>query len=807
MTEKPSYEELEKRIRQLEQAQSERWRSEKTQQMSEKFIHAVIDNLPIGVAVNSVDPAVNFTYMNENFPRIYRTTREALAGSDTFWDAVYEDPEFREEIKRRVLEDCASSDPRRMHWEDVPITRRGEETAFISARNIPIPDKKLMLSTVWDVTDYKRAVAALQESERKYRRIFENSVVGFFQSTPEGRFISVNPAFAKMLRYDSPEDLIATISDIATQYYVDPGDRRRYQQVLQQDGRVDGFEFMVRCKDRSTIWVSNSTRAYFDETGKVLHYEGVVSDITERKQAEQALRESEQRFRELFDNMSSGVAIYDSPDNGKSFVFKDLNASGLASAQKKKNEIVGRDVREVFPGVESLGLFDVFKRVWQTGKSEHHPNSIYQDGRIELWVENYVCKLPSGELVAIYEDTTARRQAEEAKEKLERLVLQNQKIESIGNLAGGVAHDFNNILYPIVGMAELLLDDLPPGSIERENAYEILKAGKRGRDLVRQILAFSRQSKREMMPVRIQQILKEVIRLGRSTIPSNIEIEQDIQIDCGLVMADPTQIHQVAMNLITNAYHAVEQTGGKITVRLQERDLGTADNGQTSLKPDRYARLSIADTGCGIDPTVMDKIFEPYFTTKGPGKGTGLGLSVVHGIIKEHGGDIKVTSQVGKGSTFDVFFPLVKKHAQIAISENGAESKGGAESILLVDDEASIVRLEKQMLERLGYRVVSRISSQDALDAFKANPDKYDLVITDMNMPNMTGDQLAKALIAIRSDLPVIICTGFSEKIDQETAVSIGISGFLMKPIVKSEMAQMVRKALDEVKSRAPSRK
>lgn len=804
MTTKPSYEELEKRNRELEQAAKKYGGSREDQHRSAIFIRAVMDNLPIGVAVNSVDPAVNFTYMNENFPRIYRTTREALAGADSFWEAVYEDPVYREKIKRRVLEDCASKDTERMYWQEVPITRLGQKTTYVSAKNVPIPDQKLMLSTVWDVTDYRRAVEALQDSEKKYRRIFENSVVGFFQSTPQGRFISVNPAFAAMLGYDSPEDLMASISDIATQYYFDPDDRRRYRQILQRDGKVDGFEFRIWRKDRTTMWVSNSTRAYFDDTGDVLHYEGVVSDITERKKAEQSLRESEQRFRELFDNMSAGVAIYASPDGGESFIFKDFNAAGLANTKKKKNEVIGREVREVFPGIEAIGLLDVFRKVWRTGESEHHPSSVYKDDDLELWVENYICKLPSGELVAIYEDTTARRKAEQAKQKLERLVQQTQRLESIGNLAGGVAHDFNNILFPIVGMAELLLEDLPAGSIEHENAFEILKAGKRGRDLVRQILAFSRQSEQEMMPVRVQQVLKEVIRLVRSTIPADIEISHDIQADCGLVMADPTQLHQVAMNLVTNAYHAVEPTGGKITVRLKEKVLSRDDPAikSTSLRPGRYARLSVADTGCGIDPRVKDKIFEPYYTTKAPGKGTGLGLSVVYGIIKELGGDIRVASEVGKGATFEVFFPLIQKTERTSLPETAENLAGGSESVLLVDDDDSVARLERQMLERLGYQVASRLSSLDALDAFKADPGKYDLVITDMNMPNMTGDQLASALIAVRPDIPVIICTGFSERIDKERAAAAGNAGFLMKPIVKSELAQMVRRMLDQARDK-----
>lgn len=396
-------------------------------------------------------------------------------------------------------------------------------------------------------------------------------------------------------------------------------------------------------------------------------------------------------------------------------------------------------------------------------------------------------------ILGIGRDITERK-------KLEEQIRQTQKMESIGTLAGGIAHDFNNILFPIVGLSEILLEDFPPDSLEHENAQEILKAGKRGSDLVKQILAISRQYEHKMIPVRIQQVLKEVLKLSRSTIPSDIKITNDIQPDCGLVEADPTQMHQIAMNLITNAYHAVEESGGEISVTLREIQIPPDDSADDSLKPGQYVMFSISDTGCGIDSDVMDKIFEPYFTTKAQGKGTGLGLAVVYGIVKEHKGDIEVYSEVGKGTTFNAYLPLMEKVFETKPIEKVEISRSGTEHILLVDDEEPIARLERQILERLGYSVISHTSSVDALDAFRSNPDVFDLVITDMTMLNMTGDQLTKELIAIRADIPVIICTGFSERINKERAEAIGIKGFLMKPVVKSEMAQMVRKVLDGAK-------
>jgi len=400
-------------------------------------------------------------------------------------------------------------------------------------------------------------------------------------------------------------------------------------------------------------------------------------------------------------------------------------------------------------------------------------------------------------------DITDKKAKQKENIKLIGLLQQLQKLESIGNLAGGIAHDFNNILFPIMGLAELLVEDLAPDSLERQNAQQILKAAERGSNLVQQILAFSRQTDHKMMPIRIQNVLKEVLKLVRSTIPTNIDIKQHIQTDCGFVNADATQVHQIAMNLITNAFHAVEHTDGKINVRLKEVKLDDKDVADLVIEPGRYAMLTVSDTGCGIEPFNIKKIFEPYFTTKEQGKGTGLGLAVVYGIVKEHRGDIKVESELNEGTTFTVYLPLIEKSKGEVSMEKDVNDETGNERILLVDDEELIVQVGTQMLERLGYHVTVRTSSPDALETFAANPNAYDMVITDMSMPKMTGDKLAKKLISIRMDIPIILCTGFNERIDKGRADSIGIKGFLLKPIAKSKMAQMVREVLDEAKGTA----
>jgi len=407
------------------------------------------------------------------------------------------------------------------------------------------------------------------------------------------------------------------------------------------------------------------------------------------------------------------------------------------------------------------------------------------------WIDGRVAHLQ------IATDVTRLKKLQEKEKKADEYLRQIQKMESIGNLAGGIAHDFNNLLFPIIGMSELLLEDLPEDSLEYKNVQVILEAGKRGRDLVQQILSFSRQSKKENIPVRLQQILKEALKLSRSTIPSSIQINQDIQEDCGWVMADPIQLHQIVINLITNAYHAVDQSGGEINVQLKEIFV-TKDNSSAKLNSDgKYVMLRISDNGCGIEAAIKNKIFDPYFTTKDKNKGTGLGLAVVYGIVQDYGGEILVDSKVGEGTVFSIYLPLAEQLPETGAEDNTVSFQTGSEHILLVDDEKPVAHIEKQLLNRLGYRVTMHTNSLEALECFRENPGAFDLLLTDVTMPGITGDRLAQEILAIRPDIPILLCTGFSEKIDSQKAEHLGIKGFLMKPVVKSDMARMVRQILD----------
>jgi signal transduction histidine kinase/ActR/RegA family two-component response regulator len=380
----------------------------------------------------------------------------------------------------------------------------------------------------------------------------------------------------------------------------------------------------------------------------------------------------------------------------------------------------------------------------------------------------------------------------------EKQLQQMMKLQAIGTLAGGIAHDFNNILFPIVGYTELTMDDIPKDSQARQNLEEILKATNRAKELVQQILTFSRQDCQERKPLQVQYLIKEALKLLRATIPSSIEIECDIDNTCGPIRGNPTQIHQVIMNLCTNAYHAMQESGGKLEVSLKEIHISYEQSlDRVGMKIGKHIELMVKDSGQGMEPQVMERIFEPYYTTKEQGKGTGLGLSVIHGIIKNHGGDIAVSSQPGKGATFKVYLPIIDDIEEEIQTDEPLIAVNGKERILLIDDEEQIIDVEQQILERLGYKVTSKTDSEEALEEFAAQPDRFDLVITDMTMPKMTGDQLARRMMAIKPQIPVILCTGFNETISEEKALAMGINKFVMKPIVKDELASTIRTVLD----------
>jgi PAS domain S-box-containing protein len=394
-------------------------------------------------------------------------------------------------------------------------------------------------------------------------------------------------------------------------------------------------------------------------------------------------------------------------------------------------------------------------------------------------------------------DITRLKQIQKEKRELEKILQQSQRMEAIGTLAGGIAHEFNNILWIISANTEYAFEVLKDGGEITNNLKRIERACARASDLVGQILSFSRQQYQAPKPLDMRAIVKETLKFMRASLPKTIDIKTDIAGDLGMVMADPAQLHHVVTNLCTNAFYAMGEEGGILDVSLQNIDAKESPSTPVGMAPGRYVRLRVTDTGIGMEPKVMKRIFEPFFTTRQPGQGAGLGLSVVYGIVESCHGAVAVDSSPGKGSVFDIFFPVIQDRIHAATGQTQTIPTGN-ERILFVDDERDVADITREILESLGYRVHVENSPAEALRVFAGQPDTFDLVITDMSMPGMTGEGLAEKLLHIRPDIPVILCTGYGEAEDQGRATTIGIRKVLMKPASIHTVAQAIRKVLGQ---------
>lgn len=705
--------------------------------------------------------------------------QEAVGLNGTEWII----PEDREKVKNNMVSG---------HEKPYEVTAlRKDGTTFpaeIQARMINYRGRNVRVTALRNIIERKQARKELRESETKYKSLANNLNVGVYRNSvgSRGKFIEANLAIVKMFGLDSREEFLKVcVSDL----YKNPNDLKKFTVRLLKSGAVNNEELELQKLDGSSFIGSVSAVVVRDEKDEVKYFDGIIEDITDRKRVESALIASDEKYRTVLEANPDPVVVYDMQGKVVYFnpAFTDVFGWTLEERLGKKNndfvpEEAWRETKMMIDKVLSGEQFSGIKTCRYNNKREIIPTSI----------SGAIYKDPNGNPIG---SVICLRDVSNQK-KIEAQLQQAQKMEAIGTLAGGIAHDFNNILSAILGYSELALAELPPEASLKNKLEAIHSSGMRARDLVSQILAFSRKDDQVRSIVELHLIVQDALKLLRPAIPTTIDIQTQITSKCQ-ILGDPSRIHQVIMNLCTNAFQAMLEAGGTLTISLSHVKMEGKELALTRLPVGVYGKLIISDTGIGIPTENIKRIFDPYFTTKEKGKGTGLGLAAVHGIVKSHGGAILVESQIGKGTAFEVYLPLTKDRND---KRKKPESQilGGKERVLLIDDEQDILEIEKEMLEKLGYNIKAVDNAQEALKLFAGQPDQFDLVITDMTMPHMTGDKLAGELRKIHPDIPIILCTGFSELISGDKAGTLGIKGFLMKPIGMKDLSRMIRNVLDK---------
>ena len=829
MTVKPTYEELEQRVKDLEKESAERKSLENALRESQERLELALDGADLamwnwnvetgsveygprwaeilGYSAEEIKPDVSAweeLVHPDDMSLVMQKVSANLEGLTSFYECEHrlksKSGEWRWVLARgKVVERDNDGKALRHTGTQFDITERVIAQQALKDAREELEQKVLERTAELveaneqlkkEIKEREQAEEKIQEQYRFLKTLFDAIPFPFFLKDNDTKYLGCSPSYAEIFGVNTEEIVGKRSGDIFSDDIAVV--HNQMDQELFQNPGTQVYEYRFKYADGSLHDKIVSKATYNDDNGNLAGMVGFYTDITERKRAEEALRESEERYRILFNSGNDAVFVHQPSAEGKLRKFIEVNDVACKMYGYTREELL-----ESTPLDLPISAQKENARIWVRRLlfEKHNVFEIVhkaKDGKeipVEINAHLFDFK-GQPTILSIVRDITERKRSEAR-------LQQSQKMEAIGTLAGGIAHDFNNILSPLLGYAELIKYDLSDDSPFQSSVNEIIRASLRARDLVQQILAFSRQTEDELKPIKIHPAVNEAIKLLQATLPKTIDIEQNIDPDCGAVVAAPTQIHQIAMNLATNAYHAMEDEGGTLKIALKQIQMELDQSEPIGLVPGTYACLAVSDTGCGIEKDILDKIFDPYFTTKEKNKGTGLGLSVVHGIVKNYGGDIHIRSEPGKGTEFHVYLPIIESQIEEGAKDSIDSIQGGTEEILLVDDEEAIVRMERKMLKQLGYEVTTRAGSIDALEAFKANPDRYDLIITDMTMPNMTGIQLAQEIKKIKPEVPVIICTGFSNQIDEEKCKAMGIQGYVMKPIISKEFAGTIREVLD----------
>ncbi|MFA6810267.1 MAG: PAS domain S-box protein [Desulfoplanes sp.] len=643
---------------------------------------------------------------------------------------------------------------------------------------------------ILNILKRKRVEENLRQAEEKYHSIFENSALGIFRTSPEGRYLDVNPAMALMLGYDSPQTLIENVHNIPQELYVEP---EKWSILTTSDASTEeniNFENQYKRRDGSIISTNLHMRIFRDSEKNIKYFEGFAEDITKSEQARKALKASQQMLKLVLDNIPQLVSWKD-----RNFSYMGANTSFCSFFEiKDEGLILGKTDFDLMPNnKDALQAYDHDRKVISSNQPEYHiEQTITMTSGKQVRLETTTVPLydDNGQVVGVLstsEDVTQRV-------NLERQLLQSQKMEAIGTLAGGIAHDFNNILTSIINSTELALMDIEKGTMTHQDMTRVLTASQRGSRLVKQILTFSRPSQEGFVSTNVSEVVKEAASLIKASLPGNIRVGEYIVDEKVLCQADPTQIHQIVMNLCTNSFQAMRPQGGELCILLSTEILAGTRAKVMEVAPGYYAKLVITDNGPGMTPEIMGKIFDPFFTTKGKTEGTGLGLAVVHGIVKGHNGGIEVWSQPGKGTSFSIFLPLDDQPVADMDAEIDRIVKTGSGRIIFVEDDRDQLQTIPRVLALLGYRVTPVKSARNALRIIKQQTD-CDLIITDYDMPEMNGLELAMEVEQIAPHLPIIMVSG--RIMAAEMARLAGnVQEVILKPYNKTTLSAAISRVL-----------
>jgi len=760
---------------------TEKMKLQKDLQESQTKFQSIFEHSPL--AIMCTDENGTITTCNDRAVKLFGAPREKLIGFSY------------KNIKNKDMGNAIATvlTGKKSRFEGEYLTVTGDVLTDMRANFSPSFNSDNEVSGVIgifeDISESKKVERDLKESEEKYSKIFNSEIDAISIFDAETReIIDCNEAFLKLYGYSRAEVLQLKADDISAE----PEKTASFIKNSAMKGDTRIRRRRHKKKDGTRIIVDIAVGPFILHGRKVMFAR--LHDITKHVRDEEALHESEERFR---------IAFLTSPDsiniNKMDGTYVEINKGFTELTGYSREDVIGKssidiniwddqeDRKTLVEGLQKSSRFENMEAQFRM-KDGSLKTGLLSASVIQLHGEPHI--------LSITKDISASKKVEREKEKLEAQLRQVYKMEAIGTMAGGIAHDFNNILTVILGNADLARyvnnDDGPAKAyIDR-----ILEAADRAKEMVRQILAFSRKAKLALVLIKPHMVFTETLTLLRATIPSTIEIRQNFSPECRTIKADPTQLNQIMMNLSTNAVYAMDENG-LLDVSLQEVELSEKDTKyKKHLKPGPYAMLTVTDTGKGMSNEVMERIFDPFFTTKKFGEGTGMGLSVVHGIVESHGGMISAESTPGKGTTFRLYFPIIDETAEQVNKTSPVHYKGN-ERILLIDDEESLVEIGAEILGLLGYRVTAKTNSLEAFEAFKTNPDNFDLVITDQTMPNMSGTELAVELLKIRSDISIVLCTGYSSKISDDMIKEIGIADYFMKPFNTEQLALIVRKTLD----------